>query len=230
MREGAHPPTPPITSFPHRQLLSQKPSSPRAPPPPPPAPRASQKGPSPLPALTALAYWKEVRRGPRHTLSFLTAFFFFSFLLSSGFLLKLFKQGLSSIMSEPWAEAAPRGSCHEGGGGGRGRRQSCRQDLAGDGCEVSGLGSIRKPLGSSTGSPGGLQDTPEGFGVKRRWVHTGKNPPAGCFGGDGGKGEGLRERKRMGEAMLKHRRGPATACSSYLKSRPWETSSDVRFL
>lgn len=67
--------------------------------------------------------------------------------------------------------------------------------------------------------------------MKQRWVDARKNfPLVGCFGGDGGKGEGVRERKRMGEAMLEHRRGPATAHNSYLKSRPWETSSDVRFL
>lgn len=82
MQKGACPPAPPITLFPHRQLLLQKPSSPRVPPPPPPAPRASQKGLSPLPALTALAYWKEVRRGPLAR-SFLShcLFFFSCFLL-----------------------------------------------------------------------------------------------------------------------------------------------------
>lgn len=105
--------------------------------------------------------------------------------------------------------------------------------MAGDGCEAPGLGCQpwQETIGQHRTVPGVLQGTPEGFGVKQRWVDARKNfPLVGCFGGDGGKGEGVRERKRMGEAMLEHRRGPATAHNSYLKSRPWETSSDVRFL
>lgn len=92
---------------------------------------------------------------------------------------------------------------------------------AGFGCQVLALG-YQNHWAAPHGHQRGLQGTPDGFGVK--------NPPVGCFGGDGGKGEGVRERKRMGEAMLEHRCGPAAARGSYLKSRPWETSADVRFL
>ena len=161
-RRGARPPPPPITSFPHRQLLSQKPSSSACPSTSPSTPGFSE-GPVAPPVLAALTYWKEVRSGPlaRSFLSHRCCFIFFSCLLLFFFLKLIFFR----------ARAQRRRQRAPGGSGNAGRLSRRRWQVMGTEAAVQagfGKGWLRqsqgsaaslggKPPGSTARSPRGLR-------------------------------------------------------------------------